>query len=110
MTSKKLCQDGSCGYGCGPGFCCLARLDPEEFFRAIENEPPELQRDVRIFLAAARNAVNGSLDAVQKHFVQLLPNRKLAFLENDRGRVTLGFVRVDGPETDIELDNPPDDN
>jgi len=109
MSSKRICLDGTCGYRCGNRGCYLARLDPPEYFIAIENESPELQQEVKRELRAATDVINRHLDAVKDHFANELPGRKLAFLENDRGRITLGFVWVKGPETDIELDNPPSD-
>jgi hypothetical protein len=107
MSSRRRCPDRTCGYGCSNLGCFLARLDPPEVFIPIES--PELQREVKRGLRAATDIINRRLDAVKDHFANELPGCKLAFLENDRGRIALGFVLVKGPETDIELDNPPSD-
>ena len=111
--AKRACGNGTCGYDCGGGICSYAgggidETEAEVFRAAVSDVPPDLRADIYRRIGEARSEINAVISTLQNDFDERLPSHKLAFLENDRGRMTLGFVRVEGPATDIELDNPPD--
>lgn len=106
---RRQCERGTCGSRCGGGGCSYARLPDEvDQFLAVKfgRVPLDLGPEVLARLQDAISGINSILDPVRHDFKEKLPSHKLAFLENDSGRLTLGFVRVEGPDTDIELDLP----